>query len=501
MINCRSCRGSGERRCGCRDGWLSCEVCGGKGKVEEWLEVAEETFDRITLGGDDALAQAHSKGSDAVPLALSWRGSAVEDAPRDLQKILRRPDLAAVRPPEDRLREVSLEVFRIEITTVEYRLAGTTGSVRLQGWDREIVEDDSSRRPFEQRRRRTLQGVSAAVLAGAALTIWYGARHSFFLSTANYRWLWLLSLVLGLSVVPLLLWAALPKDSRRPKVGVLASLPVWLIALTQTGIAATGGPSLDHARTVVEQGRTEEALKELAACSELGIDTNAAARFHDEIQLARARQARNPEEAWKAASLPFLASAGREQARAHAVEVTFEAGAALQEKGEFGASAVLLDSAPVELVRTEPLLGLRRRVYLEEALPLWKVIQSRRQSLEEKVEACRAIDPQIRALAALPASSEGVVLEKSEVEGICESIREQRLRQIERQREAEAREAERARKRAEAAQKAAWRRWAYAPLLCNDGTRSPSCICGSSSHRGCCSWHGGVAGCSVDYPN
>lgn len=31
-------------------------------------------------------------------------------------------------------------------------------------------------------------------------------------------------------------------------------------------------------------------------------------------------------------------------------------------------------------------------------------------------------------------------------------------------------------------------------LLCNDGTVSPSCTCGGS-HRGCCSWHGGVAGC------
>ncbi|HEX8106820.1 MAG TPA: hypothetical protein VF516_03785, partial [Kofleriaceae bacterium] len=31
-------------------------------------------------------------------------------------------------------------------------------------------------------------------------------------------------------------------------------------------------------------------------------------------------------------------------------------------------------------------------------------------------------------------------------------------------------------------------------LLCNDGTLSPTCTC-AGSHRGCCSWHGGVAGC------
>src|SRR5205814_1585830 len=31
-------------------------------------------------------------------------------------------------------------------------------------------------------------------------------------------------------------------------------------------------------------------------------------------------------------------------------------------------------------------------------------------------------------------------------------------------------------------------------LRCNDGTLSPSCTCGGP-HRGCCSHHGGVAGC------
>jgi hypothetical protein len=88
-----------------------------------------------------------------------------------------------------------------------------------------------------------------------------------------------------------------------------------------------------------------------------------------------------------------------------------------------------------------------------------------------------------------------------EVEAKCQELRGQREKENERRREAEARAAERAERRARAAQEAAQRRWAYAPLLCNDGTRSPSCICGSSSHRGCCSWHGGVAGCSVEYPN
>ena len=41
-----------------------------------------------------------------------------------------------------------------------------------------------------------------------------------------------------------------------------------------------------------------------------------------------------------------------------------------------------------------------------------------------------------------------------------------------------------------------YREWARAPLRCWDGSNSPECRCGDSSYQGCCSWHGGVAGCS-----
>jgi hypothetical protein len=43
------------------------------------------------------------------------------------------------------------------------------------------------------------------------------------------------------------------------------------------------------------------------------------------------------------------------------------------------------------------------------------------------------------------------------------------------------------------------RRWENTRLQCSDGTRSPSCGCGYS-WQGCCSHHGGVAGCPIEYP-
>lgn len=512
MIACRTCRGDGMRRCSCRDGWLSCGTCGGKGKVEEWLEVTEDAFDRVTCAGSDLLIQALPGCDDPgrfetdsfgcpVPLLVSWRGRTSEEAPAELRSVLRLPDLAGTHPKEDRLQEVVLQVFRSEITTVVYQLGGIPGSVQVQGWDGRIVENDSSRRPFERRRLRTLEGMAGAVLAGFALAVWYGARHAFFRSTPNYGLLWLLALALGLCIVPLVLGWVLPAERRRRgRRALVEGLPALLVALAQAGLAMTGGPSLDHAQAIAAVGRLEEALRESAACFDLGVEAEPAGAFHDQLQLGRVRQARDPQKAWEAtASLPFLTETGKEQARAHAMDVTIQAGAALQEKGEFAESALVLDSAPPELRQTGSLAGLRRRVYLEDALPLWTVIESRRKSLEDRVAACNDIAPYLQGLAALPAPPDDASLIPQEVEEKCAQLREQRLAEIQRQREAEARAAERARRREEAAREAAQRRWDRAPLLCRDGTLSPSCICGGS-RRGCCSWHGGVAGCSVEWP-
>lgn len=43
------------------------------------------------------------------------------------------------------------------------------------------------------------------------------------------------------------------------------------------------------------------------------------------------------------------------------------------------------------------------------------------------------------------------------------------------------------------------RQWERTSLRCNDGSRSPSCVCGGG-WQGCCSWHGGVDGCPREPP-
>ncbi|EDM79907.1 hypothetical protein PPSIR1_22736 [Plesiocystis pacifica SIR-1] len=54
--------------------------------------------------------------------------------------------------------------------------------------------------------------------------------------------------------------------------------------------------------------------------------------------------------------------------------------------------------------------------------------------------------------------------------------------------------------KAEARYESRVRSWENTRLQCADGTRSPSCTCGYDQ-RGCCSHHGGVAGCPRAYPD
>ncbi|WP_437960314.1 hypothetical protein WME76_12180 [Sorangium sp. So ce119] len=79
-----------------------------------------------------------------------------------------------------------------------------------------------------------------------------------------------------------------------------------------------------------------------------------------------------------------------------------------------------------------------------------------------------------------------------DVDAGLEQIRQRR--EDEERRRQELREAaeERLQQMREAAEE---RRQASLRVQCCDGTLSPSCLCGRSSYRGCCSRHGGVCGC------
>jgi hypothetical protein len=96
----------------------------------------------------------------------------------------------------------------------------------------------------------------------------------------------------------------------------------------------------------------------------------------------------------------------------------------------------------------------------------------KKRRLEEIAKTCRSV----------------AALESARVKREAEGARQAQLR------------AERQATAARAREVASMRAWQMAPLRCRDGTLSPSCVCGQGSKRGCCSHHGGVAGCSAPYP-
>lgn len=132
---------------------------------------------------------------------------------------------------------------------------------------------------------------------------------------------------------------------------------------------------------------------------------------------------------------------------------------------------------------------------------LKKRIRSAKQALELwKLWADRGGGKEPRRLAGLRRrlKRDQKALKRREArEARAELLRERREERkqaaLERKRAAEERRAEREARRQERDERRARR--AYAPLLCCDGSSSPSCTCGGP-RRGCCSHHGGVCGCS-----
>lgn len=119
----------------------------------------------------------------------------------------------------------------------------------------------------------------------------------------------------------------------------------------------------------------------------------------------------------------------------------------------------------------------------------WKAAKSR--DLEVRDAAYTKALAASRAYALVTGESTNPPASTIELAGAknAEAMAKARAREAELQRRRAARaEAQRVAQAARAAR-------AGAPLLCRDGSHSPSCTC-SGSWSGCCSWHGGVRGCS-----
>lgn len=515
---------------------MKCSGCEGKGKAEEWLEVEEQPFTRSArTTGDpraDALERAARQGTLAP--AVRWRGTSTKDAPEAIRPLLARLEKTLpFNPKTDRVEAIDFELYESAVTTVSYELCRTVGTVDVQGWDGEILETPESREPLARWWRRMTAAMAAVSCAGLVLAGWYSFRHPFFLSTVNSGLLWALAPLLGLSVFRPVSLLALPRRAQSRAELVRWSGPTIAFLFFALVLAVTGNPSVAHATQLADTGRLGEALTEADACVVVGREPERAAFLYDNLRLRVARSATDPGNAWKKAQEKFFTPQARQAAERHALAVTareverdlgaesfgtaearlalvpehlknhpkirplrFEAAARQAkvciERIESRCAAMALGSLTQAGFTEEDLRPLRERAD-ELGLPVlretWRTITSSRVSLDERLGACAEIDAPLRFIESVGTGADSPVT-RAKLDEICTDLRErQRLLEIRRQeREERAREARR-------------RAWAYKPLLCNDGTFSPSCVCGQSSRRGCCSWHGGVDGCSAPYPD
>jgi hypothetical protein len=303
-----------------------------------------------------------------------------------------------------------------------------------------------------------------------------------------------LALVLPLTTVWPTAQAALPKGRRglRLALGIL----VVLATLTAQGLLAVTQPSIEHASTLEASGDLDSALLEYRAAAELGIDADEGKRRHDRTQLRMLEQDGDAAQVWsRLSALMLYAPESKSQADRIAVARFSSYVANVQARGELRPSLALLSSVPQHLQLAEPLVDRRTFAYAEIAIQSWNTITSKT-ALAARLAACSELTDALKALEREPSSRFKV--SAVETSRACQRVQAEEAARIRLETAAAATARRKAEQDLRSAQLRADREaaaWANAPLLCRDGTLSPSCKCGGS-RRGCCSHHGGVSGCS-----
>lgn len=550
LLNCKACKGKGSVGCdGCKRGSVDCATCGKAKKVECWLAIDESSRQDVQVEPDGELTKAFAWGRDG---AIAGSSEVAQDgrivgeveaphplAPNELPASApqdwRREYWQAIQPtlqPGERIRAQHFTLLDIPLTEVTYAVLGETQKVAFEGlrmlapppWSDVVLA-----------RRATILGRAKLALAALPLaaTAIYLARGSYFVGDRAGP------LVAGVVAAAALtavcayrvLWHATLGRRTARRWAMAAIVPV----VAATALAVAAEPTTTRARSLLDRGQLVAARTELAALGSasepelaplwavlylkqaLATTTCADARASaekipatapqrarafqhaDELAVSAAKHALEDDDSEAAAAAIGCATANvRDGAQGRAVrgQIAIAAGqrclrakdwdCALARSGDarkLGAApdADALDAQTVGAIRTElnadvtsahsqTDVGDRLRTETA-ALALWSAYLASRSAKEP---------PQIMQLVAAKARDERAVAHQAEIERQRAAAKEKRRLAAEKL-EQERQEAEE-------------RRQAYRPLVCGDGTLSPSCVCGGS-WRGCCSHHGGVSGC------
>lgn len=542
FVQCSSCRGRGVRGCTvCRTGSISCRECGGKGRMMRWLDIEDEPREVIVESDRNALGQAIAEipfnahiGRFPVSPVQVWKGP-IREMPAEVRSFFdREGGRRHFDARTDRVSSVEFQSFVGEVATVYYEIGGRAASIDVKLWDYRVAADAAGEQPLRRRRKQIGLGAGAAILLGIVLAIWYGSRHSY-LAQAPQMWVLVaLAFLLGLTLFWPLSRLSLPRGASpwNP-----SWIPVLLVLLVQGSTAATGYPNSRRALFFEQQGSLAAALREAEACVDLQVDVAACGEIYDRIQLNRVLEVGEPEEAWRVVASHFYSSEARRAAEQHAVSLTLEKGLELKaHPGLAGQAALakLLALVPKERFREEAeLQNLQIHLHgrrlldcstnMDPACARTVLIEASRAGLEEedlgvfrrkieaqaraivvallgkiraggsdqeRKEACKETPLKLDFLDAVSQQRRLNQMLRGEVTAACTALEnEMRLKLTNQLKQS-------ASTRISPGWSAASSSWATAPLRCRDGSLSPSCVCGQASRRGCCSHHGGVAGCS-----
>jgi hypothetical protein len=558
MLNCKACRGKGDLKCDdCTRGRVECGTCAKAKKVECWLAIETWTRHDAQVEPDGAVTKAFTWGQDGVEatsdaIALDarcidaftrQRAITIDELPISVPIEWRDhwPRLQAKLASGERIKAQTFALLDVPSTHVTYALHDEQQIVAFEGL-RLLAPPPTDDLLFAKRSRMLgrLQLVLAALPIGVAVI--YGARGAYF---ATARPLPFVSgVVLAAAVVGALAYTVVWNATlgrRTARTWAFAAIAPTLTALVLAWLAE---PTVSRARDYIEASNLIAAVDELDGLGSPDSDEHAS--LWADVHLKQALAASSCIDAASVAklipaSMPqhVRATAGADALALTAAQRALDAGhlgdvesslscaspafreavaaksvrglaalangngcltskswdCALTQAGDatrLGApgAAALTDQTmaairaelDVDVVAARKEKNLAQRTSRESAaLGLWtKYLATSGKEL-----------PAISALKAAKARDDAAYARQLEVERRHDEAAERaRVAAVERDDRQRIAAAKREEERQAAATAAAF----SGALMCNDGSESPSCSCGGS-HRGCCSHHGGVAGC------
>jgi hypothetical protein len=540
----------------CTRGRVDCPTCHKTKKLECWLEIDTSTREDVQVEPDGEVTRAYPWGTDGV---RATREEIVKDARvlcevSTAGALTALPDTVpptwlasygqAIQPkfqPGEKVRAQSFALLEVPSIDVTYAVGTETQAIELHGL-RMLAPPISSDRLFH-RRGRALSRLAAALVAIPMVAgLAYLGRGSYFqslpvvgvvlgavaMAVCAYGSVWNATLGrpvarkwLVATVVPVAAAAILAIFAEPSARAARRYVDAGQLDLARTELSALGSPSshaVAWADLKLQETKAEsdaDRAQERAAGIPNKLPQALAARAHvdqlllraasDDLAAQRLASARKRLEnlsdtakssAASRAAFGELALAEGKQclaARNWACALTgakqaiafghVERGQVLQQS----TVASLRTYADAALLKAEGTKDLAARVAAQkEAVAAWVAYAAVAPEVEpEPARVLEVRQAQERDLALL-AKQTAATQSRVEAEGRRAAAQ---IEKEERKRLAtEARE----QRRQEAAERRAARH--SGGLMCNDGTMSPSCSCGGS-HRGCCSHHGGVAGC------